>query len=342
MARIVLGEKNKQITIARKTFPSLRATAMKDFFQVLREWGVYRPDWHNKSENIYRNKKTGSEIDFLSIDDPFKVRSRRRDYAWLNEGNEFDLEDYRQISMRTSGQIFTDYNPSHQFHWIYDELETRKDCKVIQSTYLDNPFLHPDIVKEIEGYRDKDENYWRIYGLGFKGISQTTVYTHWKFCDDLPESYDDEYYGLDFGYNNPTALVQIREKDKDIFVKEKLYQSYLTNEQLIEKFKGLDIGNKIIYADSAEPQRIEEIRQAGFNIRPADKDVALGIDEIKRRAFYITKDSVKGTKEVKSYSWKTKDGKPIDEPVAVNNHFCDATRYGVYSNLKKYGFIGIS
>lgn len=303
---------------------------MKDFFRILEELDLYDERLHNKSDHIY--KLHNNEIEFFGLDQPSKVRSRRRHWLWMNEANEFSQEDYRQLSMRTDERIFMDYNPSHQFHWIYDEVLPRKDCTVIRSTYKDNPFLSEEIVKEIEGYQTKDENYWRIYGLGLRGISNSIVYSHWQLCDALPQG-GELVYGLDFGYNHPTALAAVKMLDDDIYSEELLYKSHLTNNDLIAELNNLHISKgAFIFADVSEPARIAEIRLAGYNIQPATKDILLGIDAIKRRNWYITKGSINMQKEVKGYSYKTDtDGKLMEEPVKVRDDLMDAIRYAVYS-----------
>lgn len=336
-ATIMMKERNVQLTIARKTMPALRATAMKDFFNVLKDLKIYREDWHNKSENVFRYPPTRSEVEFISVDEPTKIRSRRRHHLWLNEGNEFTLEDWRQLSMRTSGQMFLDYNPSNQFHWIYDELEPRDDCIIIRSSYKDNPFLSDRIIKEVERYKEVDENYWRIYGLGLRGFAQTLIFTHWQYCDRLPKEFDRMGYGLDFGYNNPSAITKVVEKDKDFWWDEKLYQSHLTNNDLINKLKKIVTEEDEIYPDMAEPARIAEIKRAGFNVLGSDKEVKAGIDFVKSRKLYITKRSINLIKEIRSYSWKTKDGKPLDEPVKENDHLISAGRYAEYTMGKSIG-----
>jgi len=325
-----LKQKDQVFSIVRKTLPSLRASAMRDFFDIMKSAGIYKEERHNKTELIYRFP-SGSEIEFFSTDQPRKVRGRKRKYLWMNEANDFTLEDFRQLTMRTTGQVFLDYNPSDMFHWIYDHVLIRDDTKIIKSTYKDNPFLEKTIIQEIERYKGLDDNYWRIYGLGECGISETTIYKNWHYCDKLPEC-DEIIYGLDFGYNNPSALVKIGIKDKETYWKEMLYESYLTNSQLIEKLKTMEIGNKVIYCDSAEPQRIEELKKAGFNAKPSDKDVSKGIDTVKSQKMYITKDSVNLQKEVKSYSWKQKDDQVLDEPVKANDHLLDAGRYAIHTN----------
>jgi len=236
--------------------------------------------------------------------------------------------------MRTEQQVFMDFNPSDQFHWIYDEVLTKKDCKLIKSTYRDNPYLSKTVVKQIEEYKKADQNYWRIYGLGERGISQTTIYTHYELVDEFPKC-DDIVYGLDFGYNNPSGLVKVGIKDNNIYWQELLYESHLTNAQLIDKVKDLVEADKYIYCDSSEPDRIEEMIQAGLNAKKAYKEVLDGIDIVKARQLYITKDSVNMLKEIKSYQWKEKDEKPIDEPVKANDHLMDASRYGTASYFKE-------
>ncbi|GAG05041.1 unnamed protein product, partial [marine sediment metagenome] len=234
--------------------------------------------------------------------------------------------------MRTTGQVFLDYNPSDMFSWIYDHVLTRDDTKLIKSTYLDNPFLEEAIVKEIERYKGVDKNYWSVYGLGERGVSETTIYTHWEYCDKIPDNCDDIIYGLDFGYNNPSALVKIGIKDRDYYWEELLYKSHLTNSQLIDEMKEVVPQHSYVYADTAEPQRIVEIKKAGFNCLPSDKDVTKGIDSIKAHKFYITKQSINLLKEVKSYSWKEKDEIVLDEPVKLNDHLLDAGRYAIHTS----------
>ena len=114
-------------------------------------------------------------------------------------------------------------------------------------------------------------------------------------------------YGLDFGYENPTALIKLTLKENEIWVQEVIYKRHLTNQQLIEEMKSLDLGKALIIADSAEPNRIEEIYRAGFNIHPAKKEkdsVRNSIDYLKRLKVYITSDSSNIIKEQLSYIWK--------------------------------------
>ncbi len=335
LINIALKETGEVFTVVRKTLPALKSTAMKDFFEILDTYKIYKEEFHNKSTNSYFLH--GNEFEFISVDDYSKVKGRKRKYLFMNEANELTYNDFVQLSIRTTGQIFMDYNPSHsEDHWIEEKIKTRNDVDVFKSTYKDNPFLNQETINEIERLKDADPNLWRIYGLGLMGIASARIYNHFQLCDELPES-GETIYGLDFGFNHPTALVEIREYDDAYYIDELIYASGMTNNDLIEKMRDLGINKgKYLFCDSAEPNRIEEIRRAGFNAHLSDKDIRKGIDTIKSKKIYITKRSINLLKEYRSYSWKTTtDGAILDEPVRVMDDALCAMRYGIYTYIAK-------
>lgn len=328
--------RKKIIDIVRQTLPSLRATAMKDFFSQLKALNLYNEKFHNKTDNIYL--LNGNEITFFSTDDEQKLRGRKADIRWLNEANEIGYDEFNQLDMRTSEKIFMDYNPSMEFHWIYDDVMLRPSTRFIHSTYKDNPFLEARKVQIIEAYKGKDENYWKIYGLGERGVSGTTIYTNYDIVHSFPDSFDETIYGLDFGYNHKTVLMEINYKDTEIYERELIYKSGLLNSDIIKWLDDNNISRSAyIYADSAAPDKIQEISNAGYSIFPSDKSVKDGIDYVKRQTIHIHVDSVNHIKEKRNYKWKTnKDGIVLDEPVKANDDSCDAERYPIYTHSKSY------
>lgn len=323
---------NEICTIARNTMPALRASAMRDFFDILNRLNLYREGSHNKTSNEYQ---IGSNLfEFIGVDQSERVRGRKRHVLFLNEANENDLESFRQLALRTIDKIILDYNPSDAFSWIYDHVETRDDCEMVVTTYQDNPFLEGSIVSEIERLKDADEDYWNIYGLGLIGTGSTRIFTHWRPVEQIPDG-EMKIYGLDFGYNNPTALLEITYADRTLHWRELLYETKLTTADLIEKLKTfpqLKAKGAEIIADSAEPKTIEEIARAGYEIKPAYKDVKDTVDFIKSCPLRIDANSPNLLREIKRYSWKTdKSGKTLDEVVKFDDHLMDAGRYGSYA-----------
>ena len=323
-----LEDTGKVFTICRKTLPALKGTAYRDVLNILKEMELYSEENHNKSELSYL--LNGNLIEFISVDQPQKIRGRKRNYLWLNEANEFDFESWVQLSLRCTGKIYLDYNPSDPYSWIYEKVLTRDDCTFIKSTYKANPFLDEDTIAEIERLKDIDPDYWRVYGLGEIGSIQTMIFRNFNLVDDVQGKLIG--YGLDFGFtNSPTALVEVRQLDDNLYIKELLYEKRLTNTDLANKLKefGIDRQTEIV-GDSAEPKSIEEIYRQGFNIKPAKKGagIHLGLDIMRRYKLHITKDSLNAIKEFRGYKWSTdKNGDVLNTPVKVNDHLIDATRY---------------
>jgi len=324
-------------SIVRRSMPALKASAMRDFFEILRMAELYDERSHNKTENTYL--LNGNLFEFMSLDQPQKKRGAKRAYLFINEANELSLEDWVQLSLRTEKQIFLDFNPSMDEHWIYDIVIPRKDCSFIHSTYLDNiQFLPPEQVKEIENLKQVDENYWRIYGLGEIGQITGLIFTNWRTIDQWPESCKWITYGIDFGFSNdPTSLVKVGLSGGELFIDELIYSRGLTNTDICKWMNqiGITKADEII-ADN-QPKCIYEIRQEGFNIKPTFKgpdSILAGIDILKRYPMRITKRSVNLIRELKNYKWKEDaSGKPLNVPVDRFNHAIDGIRYACMGRL---------
>ena len=332
--------KNLFITIARKTFPALRGTAMRDFFEILKKENIYDERLHNKSSALYH--LYGNVIEFISVDQPQRVRGRKRDVLFLNECNEFGFEEYTQLALRTTYKIIIDFNPSDEYHWLYSQIidSDRDDVDFHISTYKDNPFLDEETVKEIERLQEVDENLWRVFGKGERGVATETIFPSFNIIDSIPDNAKEIALGLDFGFSaDPTSLVKVYKHDLDLYIDELLYEKGLTNQDIAHRIKELGVDRSIeIYADSAEPKSIEEIfRMGNINIKPAKKgadSIRIGIDVLKRHKINITKRSINAIKEFRNYKWiKNKNNEITNKPIDAFNHAVDTVRYVALNKL---------
>lgn len=340
---------NKTIDILRRTYPALRISVIKDFFDLLNMMGIYSKENHNKTEGTYKIRS--NVFRFYSSDEEQKVRGPRRHITFFNEILEFKKMDVMQILMRTHETVYFDYNPSEEFHWFYEDILTRDDVNFHKSNYLDNPFLTKKTIKEILRLKETDRNMWRIYGLGERGVTQATIYSNWDYTDDLFEDFEgQEFYGLDFGFNDPTAMVGVKYHETGIFVEQLLYRTNLTSDLIIREMDKLVELNKltkqaVIYADSARPEIIEDIAKAGYNVFSVKKEkdsVLRGINFIKRHKMFLSKESTDLIKEFRTYKWKVdKEDRIIDVPVDLNDHLCDALRYALSDKSQDFGKTGI-
>ena len=334
------NNKNKVITICRKSFPSLRATVLRDFISILQEYNCYSEKFHNKSNSEYH--LFGNLVEFISLDQPQKIRGRKRDLLFINEANELFFEDWQQLIFRTQERIILDFNPSDEYHWIYDKVLTREDCAFFKTTYLDNPFVEDSIKKEIERLRDTDEQYWQIYGLGERSASRSTIFKYTE-VNHIPVDADLIAYGMDFGYtNDPTTLVSIYTQDHNLYVKEHLYRTQMNTSEISQFLKDEKLLSNPIYADSAEPRLISELRKMGHNIFSSIKgrdSVNAGIDLLKRYKIHILSSSSNAISEFRNYKWKEdKAGTLTNVPEDKHNHIIDPCRYATYSILSRPNF----
>jgi PBSX family phage terminase large subunit len=218
------------------------------------------------------------------------------------------------------------------------------------STYEDNPFVNPEYRAELEDLKGKDYPYWLVCAKAQWGTVGDRVFDKmWKFAE-FPQSCDEVFYGLDFGYIHPAALVMVGIKDKKYYVKELAYIKGEVPRELIQTFKEENLIEKdgLIYADAESPSSIDEFEQAGFNIVPAIKgqgSVNDGVQFMKSVEIFTHSDNVNLNRELKT--WKRKigsDGKPIEGEYSKLNEDCiAATRYAIWSHAQqhdvKVGFV---
>jgi phage terminase large subunit len=332
-----------EVSIVSESIPHLRRGAIRDFLKILEMTGNLHISWWNKSTLTY-TLPNGSFIEFFSADQSDKLRGARRDVLFINEANNIGWEAYHQMAIRTRKFIYIDYNPTQEF-WAHTELIPQPNVDFIKLTYRDNEALEPAIVKEIEKAKERAKdspywaNWWSVYGLGEVGSLQGVVFSNWDIVDSMPDG-KWKAYGIDFGFtNDPTACVEVVYSDGELYIREMLYQTGQTSDDLNQSLS--DIKRQEMIGDSADPKTIEELRRRGFRIRGAVKgqdSIRAGIDLMQGLKMHVTKDSVNLIKELRGYVWETdKTGKHTGKPIDRLNHCIDAVRYCVMAKLKHTG-----
>jgi len=283
-----------EISVVSETIPHLRRGAMKDFIKIMEMTGRYIDANWNRSLLTYKFSN-GSYIEFFSAEQESKLRGARRNILYINEANNISFESYHQLAIRTSGDIYLDFNPTSEF-WAHTELLNEHDSELLVLTYKDNEALPQTIIEDIESAKTKGEsstywaNWWKVYGLGEVGNLQDTIFDNWKQVD-----------------------------------------ANMTNNDIGNFLKLIDFGRKELICDSAEPKSIEELRRQGFNVHAAVKgadSIKIGIDILKRFEICVTKRSVNTIKEFRGYQWeKDREGKFTGKAIDYMNHTIDPLRY---------------
>jgi phage terminase large subunit len=329
-------EGKEDVVIVRKTIPSLKRTIVKDFEDIMGSLELWNSNDFNQTDRIY-TFYTGSTISFISTDNPEKLRGLKSSILWLEEANEIDEESWFQLRIRCTGPIILSLNPTiSPHHWI----RGIDDATQYFTTFKNNPYLEKEVVNAIKALERTNPKAWRTYGLG-EFVQNDKAVFQFNVIDWVPDDAEFVCIGMDFGYSNdPTAIVSLFRKDREIYLVENCYERGLVTNDIAAKLRTIVGDNRWeIWADSAEPRLIEELYRLGFNIRPVVKgkdSINFGIQVLQNYSINIPKTCQNIVNEFYGYEWETdRFGKQLDRPIDFNNHCIDAARYGAMMRLSQ-------
>lgn len=343
-----IKEQRRKITVVAETLPAVKEGALDIFKTIMYETNRWIEHNWNASSLTY-TFTNGSRIQFKSFDSDGKAKaSGKRDILFLNEANHipFNIAD---ALMTRSTETYIDFNPDEEF-WVHTEIIPQPNSDFLLLTYKDNEaisketledlyikkskaFFNPDLPdEELIKSENIKSNYWanwyKVYGLGMVGSLDGVVFSNWKTIDAIPQEARLLGIGLDFGFtNDPSVAVAVYKWNDKRIVKELFYQTGMLNGDIANLLPK----DAIIYADSAEPKSIEEIRRRGLQIYGAGKgrdSITYGIDLMQQQEYLITSDSTNLIKELRGYCWDSdKTGKRLNKPQGGQDHAIDALRY---------------
>lgn len=363
-------EQGHNILFTRYTMISAGLSVIPEFTDKIDRYNVHESFKVNQSDItntlsdskiIFKGIKTSSGNQTAALKSLQGVSTFILDEAEeLLDENIFDKIDESVREKDVQNRVILILNPTVKDHWIFKRFFEQPqvepgfngvhgDTTYIHTTYLDNlNNLNESIISKFEKLKEKHPKKYehRVMG-GWLDEAEGLIFENYSIIPNLPDEAELIGYGLDFGFSSdPAALVAAYRYDGQVIFDEMIYQTHLTNSELIHlmKSKGVDI-YQTVWADSAEPKTIEEISRAGFNIKPVVKgsdSIRAGIrivNDIEHMA--VTKRSINLLKELRMYCYDTdKNGKPIDKPVDNWNHcFVYDTQISTPKGNKKIGLI---
>lgn len=330
-------DRTRRVIVSRLKATWITATVLKDFMDVLKDYGLYNPKQHNKSIGAGVYTLYTTEFWFLGLDDEQRIHGMKSDAFWINEAVEASFDDYAQLMQRCSGFAILDYNPSYDEHWIYDKICKREKTRYMHSTMLDNPLIPDNAKEQILSYEPTpyniehgtaDKRKWQIYGLGKRASLEGLIYENWGYCNEIPKDIKKRGYGMDFGFSvDPTAIVDCAydNRTNTLYLDEVCYRTHMESADIIRFYK--NIPSMKVMSESADPRLISEIRNSGVLIYAVQKgpgSLESSISVIKGYRMLVTERSVNLIRELKNYTWEfdEKTKRFINQPAKGQADHC--------------------
>lgn len=325
----ICAQKQTTVTVTAKSFPHLRAGAMRDFERYVMPSFSTAIAQYRKSDHVVK-WTSGAELEFKTYETEFDARGPKRDILFVNEANSFDYMTWWQLDSRSETSII-DYNPTIKF-WAHEKVKDEPGTVFLRSWHEHNPFLSPVQHASIEGI--KDPELWKVYARGITGNVVGLIYPDWDMVDTI--EWEEPFFAIDFGYtNDPTAIVKMEKKRGKLYVQE---IAYITGSMTAVRIKELldNHGyndNSIVYCEH-DPDMIKQLKQLEVRAVAARKgqgSLNAGIEKLKEYDVYYIGRHIKA--ETEKYIWVVDElGNPTNKPIDGHNHALDAVRYGAYTH----------
>lgn len=356
--------KGANLLVVRQTEASHKDSTFAELIGAINRMGLQAFWSYTTTPLSLTCKATGNGVIFRGFND-MRARDRVRSitfpqgkltWIWCEEATELQESDIDILDDRIRGeldnpnlyyQMTFSFNPVSAQHWIKRKYwdYASDDIYKCHSTYLDNRFIDEAYHKRMLMRKEQDPDGYRIYGLGEWGETGGII-LHNYVIESVPQEfdrYDDILYSQDFGFNHANCILEVGFKDGEIYILRELYVYEKDTDEIIQlaESKGFD-KRKIMYCDSAEPDRIKMWQKAGYRARAVVKgagSVKAQIDYLKQRKIHIDGSCINTIKEIQQWKWQkdSKTGLYIDEPVNIFDDAMAALRYSIepYRQNKK-------
>lgn len=338
----------------------MRNSIFNEINKAIINMGLLRFYSINKSDMVITNNLNGKQILFAGLDDVEKVKSITPqngvlERIFVEEATEIKREAYKQLTKRLRGyskyskHVILAFNPILKSHWIYKEFfahwqdnknsyEDESLC-ILKTTYKDNLFLTKEDKNQLEN--ESDPYFYNVYSLGNWGILGNVIFKNWHVEDlsELKLKFDNIYNGLDFGWNDPTAMLKVNlDKNRNrIYIFDEVYQQYMTDSVLLSTAKRFTNGNQYITCDDASPKTIDYLSNNGVRAIPTVKgadSIMRGIRWLQDYEIIVDVRCQNFKNEIEQYHWQQdKYGNALERPVDANNHLMDCLRYALCDEI---------
>ena len=311
------------------------------------------------SHEVYKQLSKRSKViifDWNPKQNHWVEKEKLRDNTFINYSTFLDnpfLPDESKNEILSSQPVKWSYLVKNNI--LKEDVAYSYDCNINKFNF---DIKH---IKELircqynEKVKTSNEYHWLVYGLGLKSEKPNKIYKGW-----IPitlEKYNSikerEYFGLDFGWANPTALVGVKyDGDKSFYVRPALYKPM--NSMVSDKGVGIPLGEFITasgfpignvtygWADSSDKEAgsdksmINDLRtNYKLNIIPTNKPTYKARWEFINNVniFFVEDDDFEN--EYDNYELEYINGISTGKPIKKDDHYMNAFEYCMWG-IKKY------
>ena len=353
-------EEGHKILHTRYTAASTKDSIVAAVQSRIEEMGLI--DYFTITRDRVVNKQTGSSIIFKGLkaqsgDEKARLKSIDgvttliiEEAEDLRDEDDFNVVDLSIRGSATQKRLRTVFmlNPTDIEHFIYkrwfdsewygrpeDNFSgTRKDTVYILSHWKDvQTHLPTPVINELMRLKKERPEYYK-YAIDGAWMHQRegTVYNDWSIRDY--ERTDKNIVAIDFGFNHPTAIVDVSvdHVTKVCWAKELCYKSEMTPDDIFIFIVKNKLMDRKFVADSARPEIISYLKKKSGGIlqisasKKGAGSVLDGIHLVQDYTLFVDPTSHNLQKELKMYIW---DDKLVEKPVKEWDDALDALRYGV-------------
>ena len=336
--------RNARIAYIAPTFQQARDIAWEQLKRDLNGCNINETRLEIRVPNKYGNESLivlrgwesietlrGQSFDLIVIDEVASMRNFWRQWE----------EVVRPTLTDRKGEVLFISTPKgfNHFYDLFNLQEKDTDFKSFHFTSYDNPNIPPEEIDKAKLQLTEDRfaqeymaDFRKTEGLVYKGFDRTK---HVYSDRNLEPEHAEVLAGIDWGWTNPASSHKYKKSpDRIYWITEEFYKTGKTTGEIIEWV--LTYGATKVYPDPAEPDRNEEARRAGLNVRDVSKDIEAGIacvqDLFKQDRIRIHSSCVNLIEELETYSYPEKkpNQNEYEAPIKENDHAMDEMRYVLY------------
>jgi phage terminase large subunit len=277
--------------------------------------------------------------DFTTLDFTLRSKDVNSSVQSMFSFNSDDPSSWLKDEFFPNGLLFEQHLP--QRYRITPNAGAEFTTSIIHFTYKDNPYITQEQIDKLERLQERSPLHYKVWTLGlWGGDPQGKIYQNWDIIEKMPYEVANEtntFYGIDWGFNDETVLIEAIVYDSEIYLREHFYASGKLPSDLKDYILANCNTSSRYYADH-RPENNAVLVNENIICMPAKKGKSKveAITMVKKFKLHIEQNSVNLIKEIRDYSWVFNDklNRYTDIPIGINDHAMDAMLYSIVSPIE--------